>query len=533
MFDCLFGDKPEELFIALFVLPSAESSFHKSIQDVVDKVDAYKKERIDIYFGLGLHSADHGRNRRGKHEDVAGITCLWADLDFGSSGVHSKKKLPPDQLACSKLIEKFPSPTIIVMSGHGLQVYWKFKEPWIFTCNEDREQAHALSQRWNTALQNESARHGWEIDSVKDLTRIFRVPGTTNYKAQPVSVEILHLDASGRLDYSFSDFEPYIEGIELSSDDDDTKIIRLDSFTLDAQASPPFDKFDILLANEPKAKKSWERTRRDMHDNSASGYDLSLASFALQAGWSDQETVDLMIASRRRHGDNLKLREDYYKRTVGLVKRNKTVENIDNAIQEVNQNVNDPDERKSSLIDTLSIAFGVKIVRIVKYLTAEPTYVLETMGRIIELGNVRNLIHQDLFRDKMADVAETYIPLFKSKKWATLAQALLDVCESKEVSLETTLHGQIKSWIETYLSETHISDEITDAIGHRTPFLNGKDYCIFLSDFKRWLAFNQNERIGTIKLASKMREAGCESSVIAVQLNGKSSTRGVWKIPWR
>jgi hypothetical protein len=84
-------------------------------------------------------------------------------------------------------------------------------------------------------------------------------------------------------------------------------------------ADPPNDRFFPLMSSSETFRQSWERQRTDLHDSSASAYDLSLASIAYSHGWSDQEIVDLLVASRRRHGDP-KLREDYYARTLRKAK---------------------------------------------------------------------------------------------------------------------------------------------------------------------------------------------------------------------
>jgi hypothetical protein len=84
-----------------------------------------------------------------------------------------------------------------------------------------------------------------------------------------------------------------------------------------AEAEPPAEKFHALLNRDPKVARTWERTRDDLADPSPSGYCMSLANWAAIAGWSDQEIADLMIAWRRRHGEDLKLdRADWYARTI-------------------------------------------------------------------------------------------------------------------------------------------------------------------------------------------------------------------------
>ena len=70
----------------------------------------------------------------------------------------------------------------------------------------------------------------------------------------------------------------------------------------------------MLLKDNPKFRKSWEQ------DRSASAYDMSMATIALGAGWSDHEVVNLLICWRRKHGHDLKLREGYYEITLAKAK---------------------------------------------------------------------------------------------------------------------------------------------------------------------------------------------------------------------
>ena len=81
-------------------------------------------------------------------------------------------------------------------------------------------------------------------------------------------------------------------------------------------AEPPSELLDALLDLHPKFKDPWDRNRPDIPDQSPSAYDMSLATLTAIAGWSDQEIVDLLIAWRRKHGIEAKLRKDYYDTTL-------------------------------------------------------------------------------------------------------------------------------------------------------------------------------------------------------------------------
>jgi hypothetical protein len=91
-------------------------------------------------------------------------------------------------------------------------------------------------------------------------------------------------------------------------------------FVLDPEAEPPAAKFNDLMKRK-KFARSWERQRDDLKDQSSSGYDQSLTNLAARAGWEDREIVNLLVASRRKHGDALKLRPDYFRRTIARARK--------------------------------------------------------------------------------------------------------------------------------------------------------------------------------------------------------------------
>ncbi len=53
---------------------------------------------------------------------------------------------------------------------------------------------------------------------------------------------------------------------------------------------------------------------------------VSLARFAYMYGWADNEVASLIVAFRRKHGEDLKLRRDYYENTLKRAKQG-----VDNA----------------------------------------------------------------------------------------------------------------------------------------------------------------------------------------------------------
>lgn len=88
--------------------------------------------------------------------------------------------------------------------------------------------------------------------------------------------------------------------------------------TAPATTAMPMTKFLALIENDPRFKKTWDRKRDDLADQSASTYDLALANAAVQCGWTDGEIGALIFAWRQAHGEDVAKarRPDYLARTI-------------------------------------------------------------------------------------------------------------------------------------------------------------------------------------------------------------------------
>ncbi|HET6661583.1 MAG TPA: hypothetical protein VFH16_16855 [Rubrobacter sp.] len=147
-------------------------------------------EKEDLYLNIGLRAEDLGDKRRGTAEEVIALPGLWADIDV-QGPAHKAQSLPPTKRDALKVIKGIPlSPTWIIDSGHGLQVWWLFKELWTFEGEKERQRAQELSRRFQATLQARAKEYGWRVDGTHDLARVLRIPGTYNHKLEPKEVEI-------------------------------------------------------------------------------------------------------------------------------------------------------------------------------------------------------------------------------------------------------------------------------------------------------------------------------------------------------
>jgi len=163
----------------------------------------------DVYFGVGLQKSPLGSSKRGEAAGVIAIPGLWADMDVAGPA-HKSEKLPPSTADAVALAKRFPmQPTLIVHSGHGIQVYWSLKEPWVFENETERQAARTLSDRFQATLKGYAAEQGWQIDSTSDLSRVLRVPGTWNRKLE-TAVPVVILEQNLERRYNRSEFEPHL-----------------------------------------------------------------------------------------------------------------------------------------------------------------------------------------------------------------------------------------------------------------------------------------------------------------------------------
>jgi hypothetical protein len=162
------------------------------IDEAADKSAVLSQSNCDVYVGVSLHKRQGGPHDRAKAELVDGIVGLYLDIDVAGEG-HKKKGLPPSVDDARRLLEEtYPqAPTIVIDSGHGLQAWFLFKEPWLFASADERNRAAAVSKGLNARLIRAASKRGWSADNVGDLARVLRVPGTLNHKtSNPVPVLI-------------------------------------------------------------------------------------------------------------------------------------------------------------------------------------------------------------------------------------------------------------------------------------------------------------------------------------------------------
>lgn len=503
---------------------------------------------MNVFMGAGLAQRAMGADRRVLKSEVYCIAALWLDLDIADP-VHHKDNLPSTTDEALALLRELPfDPSYIVHSGHGLQAWWCFKEPWYLRSPYERADAANLEKRLIYWYKEKARAHGWDVDSVFNLDRVMRVPGSMNLKSAPVPVTIIargavdDADDSDVFRYNPSDFESFLPEIKqdgLVSDNIEHNDIEL---VVDAGADVPSMKLDLLREIDVKFSDSWDKKRKDFPsgDYSMSSYDFSLARIACGAGWTDQEVCNLLIAFRRKHGADLKMQnKQYYQRTIA---RARVEASKSDAMQEISTfaqsqgsaapSVLDPNQ-KDILLQSLSSMFGVQLIQIKRYIADPPVYQLITARGNITLGDVDSLIVQRAMRSKLAAATGVYMRKFKDDQWDDIAQTLLNCCMDIPLDDAASEEGEAMEWINAYLTnkpplpEENIEEAVMNSVPIRVP----GGTAIFGMDFRKWLRVTQQEKMTGKKMGILLRGIGARIQPLAYMKNGAATTRSVWIIP--
>jgi hypothetical protein len=137
--------------------------------------------RNNVWMSCGLSPTEPPKNRRAKANQVFIVPGFWMDIDFGVEG-HQEKSYPPTRESAYRLLDAVPKPTLIVESGHGLQVWWLFENAYELNDAGAKQRYIDLSQKLQQLVADAARSTGWKLDSVHDLARVMRPVGTLNHK---------------------------------------------------------------------------------------------------------------------------------------------------------------------------------------------------------------------------------------------------------------------------------------------------------------------------------------------------------------
>ena len=303
-----------------------QSRWFRSIEEVCTY--AVKSEaalaKLNVYIGMGLSgpdartgpdgnltpyrrllSAPANDPKTGRPLATVGfVPGLWADVDYGEAGHKTQgsgKSYPPDSAFILDKLDSCPlPPTIVVHSGHGLQLYWIFED--FLDVSGDLEGATARQARWQDLLREWMA--PYDLDSVHNLDRVMRLPGFINRKDPAIPVPASTIFADGPLT-TLEAVEALLPTVTTPPPGKRPKSrsgAAAGGVPHDPEANPNELLFNASYETSTEFSGAWDGNRPDISDQSASGYDMALANVAASLGWKEDQIVNLIIARRRHAG---------------------------------------------------------------------------------------------------------------------------------------------------------------------------------------------------------------------------------------
>lgn len=495
---------------------------------------ATENQDADVYIGVGLSPADFGPHARCEAVRILGVPGFVCDVDV-AHGTHKKQALPPTVEDAKALLYGWGlDPTVLIHSGHGLQAWWLLKEPWLFETDDERARAADLSKRLGHAVLARAEKKGWKIDSVFDLARVMRLPGTNNCKnGSRVPVKVLQVDEGTRYNPDDFDILPEVQGPAAKgaaakiATPSGIEPHTLSKITYLSELDP-----DFLIIWEAKGPKSW----------SASEYDLSLASRLVRAGFTDSEIAQAIYHHRITHtGDpNKGRREDYLARTISKAREAAVQDKALEKIADQNRKTHDlgPEtqtlDERASLLDSISRTVGIKITGITRIVSEPCTFLLFVDGESINVGTVDNLTTFPKLKDIIAGYRKIIIRSPRKKKddpntgWDPIVQALLNCADDIEPDLEDSESGQVVVWINEYFERYPPSPEVVK----NKPFIFENIIHFSLSHLLMWVIDAKNEKELTRKrLTGILKSLGIFRVRRVIQDGEKRTTLRSWAIP--
>lgn len=527
----LWPELPSGHWLLFWGAPSKRSSWAQSITpEVIEHLQARGKTE-NVYIGCATRGANLGPADRGKREDCRAIPGVWLDLDYGAD--HKKPNLPATEEQAHELVNAMGlPPSVLVHSGRGLQAWWLFREPWLLDTDADRDQAETLTKAWNLTLRQHASEKEWDADTVGDLPRVMRLPGLWNRKGVPIPTRLLYLTEHR---YDPSEFEPYLSSIPApQSAPVPTATFQL---TLTPGAEPPADKFILLTEIDQLFKLSWQQARKDFQDQSASTYDLALASRALAAQWTPQEVVNLLIAFRRKHNHDLKLRQDYFELTLNKAMSGKHASDRQSLIDDLKAGKPLPEHVAKDPAEILSIIserLGITITKFVRFLSEQNTYRMEVNGKTVDIPTIDGIESQTAFRRIILDHTDHRILKFKDDAWGNILSTLFRAVENVTVTAAKN-EGAYDNYVEQYLtsnpSAIRNEDGWQEACLVGAPFVHKGWVWIVANGFLKYLHTVWNERMTAATLSITLTKLGYQHEQKTIKTSKVPKTsRSCWRI---
>ena len=194
--------------ITITTLPDRRN-IHLPVTEIDKAADLIQTlgQRHNTYYNTALRKPGLDEYTRGGEEDIHTVVCMFADIDIAGPA-HKQTALPESKEEVLSFLDSFPlRPSIIIDSGNGIHAIWLLDQPYIINSPDALRHIKSVSRGFGAFFLQQGQKHGWILDSVQDVPRMLRAPGTLNHKTNPPKpCTVL---ASSDVRYPLSTFEGY------------------------------------------------------------------------------------------------------------------------------------------------------------------------------------------------------------------------------------------------------------------------------------------------------------------------------------
>lgn len=529
----------------IWTMPDKISTYFKDLDEMSAFAERQSEKNNEVYYGTCPTKEAMGPRERPKAKEVSRVYFVHCDVDIYNREAHKKTNLPKTVEEAMQVIGTAVPfvPSLVVNSGNGLHVYWLLKSPIELSTIEARNKASHIINAFQDKIKEGFESFGLTMDKTADLSRVLRVPGTFNNKGG--TRKEVRIEESNDNRYSARelwDFVTVAKGsvVERKEITQSVQIIddRPFAISIDTNANPPAGKLDAMLETEPRFAAIWRgKAFKSTGDMSFSSLDMSLANFAANYDWSDQEIADLIIAFRRKFGrteDDVKKahRKSYLQNTIVKARKKRKEQAAKDEIVSSCLNVpatsrQEEKERQKKILEQLRDATGLKIKKILRIMAGKNAtfeIVLDS-GIAIPVKDAKTLNSEALLRSSISAVINHYLPRFGRNDWPDVAASMLYICEDIELAEDTRDSVYISEMIWMYIAKSAKAADKTEADMKEIPWEEDGKVFVIASAFKQW-ARAQGEMFDRTTLAMALRDAGIQTEKVNItKANGERSSR--------
>jgi len=542
----IFGDELDEGQFNISTLTRDGLLHVQWFKNTQEAGEHAQRSELDTYFSVGIFPDNMKPRKKGRAKDVIGLAALQLDVDFEHPvNVSKQGQAPRNEEEAYEFIHQaapFP-PTIITHTGHGLQAFWAFKEPWIFEEDEEHKRAYRLAKKFWHHMDYMARGKGWKLDSTFNLDRIMRVCGTYNVAKDPAEdPKPVYCVELTREQYTGDDIEDRLFPLPSQAQDEAQEKNReyLEgndnpyNLELDKDARMPEEEWEELLEIEPELTKLWLKKadtekKREGQDTSLSGYDMSIANILAIYEWSPQNIANTIICFRRKHATSDKdlhkaLRYDYHTRLLNKVYEARAKQEADDKFDSLYQkrveqqmqgrvlSENEANKLAEEARAKIGARLQVRFEKILKYMSEPPEYeiVLRT-GDKVPVGEAKELVTQSNLQTRIFEATDIWFTRQTSKDWHHIVTCFGAIMEEVQTGDETRSQDATAQWLQDYVRDAGIWEDEDDAFLSQRPFRRQGQVFIFLGSFKRYVATTKGEKLNYRSLGNTLKKLGCAS----------------------